>query len=168
MSEYAEKARAEKAAAAARMAIDEPLVEQLVTAFYGRVRNDPVLGPVFAARVADWSPHLAQMARFWTSIAIEPGRYHGTPMPKHIAIEEISPAHFVRWLGLWSATVDTLVGHPEAAAFFKARAAAIAESLQLGIANARARAAAAPPITKPCRAKPLKAKDVCDVGRPCC
>ena len=158
MSDYANTARTEKAAEASRMGIDEALITRLVTEFYGRVQGDAVLGPIFDARVHDWTPHLAQMARFWTSIAIESGRYHGTPMPKHIAIAEISPAHFVRWLGLWSATVDTVVTHPQAAAFFKARAANIAESLQLGIATQRARTAAIP----------QQAKDVCDVGRPCC
>lgn len=158
MSDYAEKARAEKSAEAARMGIDEALLARLVTEFYGRVQGDAALGPIFAARVHDWGPHLDQMVRFWTSIAIESGGYHGTPMPKHIAITEISPAHFVRWLGLWSATVDAVVTHPEAAALFKARAATIAESLQLGIVAHRARAAAPPP----------QAKDKCDVGRPCC
>ena len=158
MSDYAERARAEKAAAAARMGLDEPLIARLVAAFYGRVQGDAVLGPIFAARVHDWTPHLAQMTRFWTSIAVASGGYHGTPMPKHIAITEITSAHFVRWLGLWSATVDAVVPHPEAATFFKSRAANIAESLQLGIATQRARTAALPP----------QAKDLCDVGRPCC
>jgi hemoglobin len=159
MSSYANRARAEKAAEAARMGIDEAMIARLVARFYTQVQADAVLGPIFAARVEDWTPHLAQMTRFWTSIAIESGGYHGTPMPKHIAIAEISPAHFVRWLGLWSATVDAVIPPGDAAIFFKARAARIAESLQQGIAMHRQRGAIPfPPQTK----------EPCDVGRPCC
>jgi hemoglobin len=145
MTQFADQARAEKADAALRMGIDEVLIARLVSDFYGRVQRDAVLGPIFAARVDDWGPHLAQMTAFWTSIAVESGRYHGTPMPKHVAIAEISPAHFVRWLALWSLAVDSIAA-PGAATFLKDRAARIADSLQLGIATQRGRASPFPPV----------------------
>src|SRR5882757_984654 len=54
---------------AARTGITEAMIEHLVHAFYAKVRSDPILAPVFAARIADWEPHLAQMCAFWSSVA---------------------------------------------------------------------------------------------------
>ena len=50
----------------ARTGITEGMIEQLVRAFYARVRADDVLGPIFEARIRDWEPHLAQMFAFWS------------------------------------------------------------------------------------------------------
>ncbi len=33
-------------------------------------RADPLLAPVFAARVTDWGPHLERMHRVWNSAAL--------------------------------------------------------------------------------------------------
>ena len=33
--------------------IEEAMIERLVRGFYGRVRDDALFGPVFAARIAD-------------------------------------------------------------------------------------------------------------------
>ena len=65
---------------AAATGITEAMIERLVHGFYARVRSDPVLGPIFDARVEHWEPHLAQMCAFWSSVALMAGRYHGTPM----------------------------------------------------------------------------------------
>lgn len=48
--------------------IDQAMTERLVRTFYTRVRDDTRLGPVFAARLADWEPHLARMCDFRSSI----------------------------------------------------------------------------------------------------
>ena len=37
----------------ARTGIDEPMIERVVHGFYAKVRQDPLLGPVFDARIAD-------------------------------------------------------------------------------------------------------------------
>jgi hemoglobin len=44
--------------------IDEAMIETLVRAFYARVRQDPLLAPIFASRVSDWEPHLNNMFAF--------------------------------------------------------------------------------------------------------
>ena len=64
----------------ARTGLDEFLLDRLVRAFYGRVRQDEMLGPIFAAHIHDWKPHLRQMVDFWSSVALMTGRYHGRPM----------------------------------------------------------------------------------------
>ena len=114
--------------------IDEAMIDQLVETFYARVRDDALLGPVFAERVADWAPHLAQMKLFWSSVALSTGVYEGRPMPKHLPLP-IDATHFDRWLALFEETVNAICP-PVAAAHFMERARRIAESLELGIANA--------------------------------
>ncbi len=117
---------------AARTGITEEMIDTLVRRFYGHVRNDTVLGPIFEARIADWEPHLVRMAAFWSSVALMSGRYHGRPMDAHLPLP-IDAAHFDIWLAIFERTAHE-VCPPEAAAHFIERARRIAESLELGIA----------------------------------
>lgn len=123
--------------------VTEPMIRGLVDAFYAKVRADAVLGPIFNARIHDWDEHLAKLADFWSSIVMMSGRYKGRPMPVHVAIPEISDAHFGRWLALFAETAAE-VCPPQAAHMFSDRATRIAESLKAGIAIARRESAAAP------------------------
>jgi hemoglobin len=118
---------------AERTGITEAMIERLVRGFYAKVRTDALLAPIFEARIRDWEPHLAQMCAFWSSVALMSGRYHGTPMVKHLPLP-IDAAHFDRWLALFEETAREICS-PEAAAHFVERARRIAESLELGIAG---------------------------------
>ena len=115
--------------------IDEALIHRLVYAFYDKVRADPVLGPVFAARITDWDPHLATMCRFWSSVTLKTAIYSGSPMQRHAALP-VSAAHFDRWLELFTQTV-TQVCPPSAAPVFLDAAARIAQSLEFGVSTHR-------------------------------
>lgn len=46
--------------------IDEAMIERLVRLFYQRIQAEPVLGPIFAARVTDWEHHIAKLCAFWS------------------------------------------------------------------------------------------------------
>jgi len=117
--------------------VTEAMIHDLVHAFYGKIRKDPALGPVFARVIGgDWDPHLAKMCDFWSSVMLMTGRFHGSPMVAHTRIEGIRPTHFARWLHLWRETAAE-VCPPEAAALFTAKAEMIGQSLQLGIAASR-------------------------------
>jgi hemoglobin len=116
-----------------RTGIDEAMIERLVRSFYVKVRADPLLGPVFAKRIADWEPHLQRMFAFWSSVALMSGRYHGRPMEKHLPLP-VDACHFDRWLALFEETAQELCP-PAAAEHFVERARRIAESLELGIAG---------------------------------
>jgi len=116
-----------------RTGIDEPMIERLVHGFYAKVRADAVLGPIFEARIRDWAPHLAQMCAFWSSVALMTGRYHGTPMVKHMRLP-VDAAHFDRWLDLFEETARELCP-PAAAVHFIERARRIASSLEMGVAS---------------------------------
>lgn len=132
------EAAARRAAAVARTmaatGIDEAMISDLVDSFYARVRNDDLIGPVFAARIDDWGPHLAQMKLFWSSVALSSGLYQGRPMPKRLPLP-IDADHFDRWLALFEDVARDLCP-PPAANHFIERARRIAESLELGVANA--------------------------------
>jgi hemoglobin len=117
--------------------IDEAMIRAVVHGFYARVRRDSLLAPVFA-RIPDdrWDAHLAKLCDFWSSVMLMTGRFKGRPMQVHAALAGIAPAHFTRWLDLFGLTARE-VCPPAAAALFEAKAAVIAESLQLGIAFSR-------------------------------
>ncbi len=115
-----------------RTGIDEAMIERLVREFYRRILEDPLLGPIFQARVADWPVHLARMCDFWSSVVLMSGRYHGQPMATHLPLPVDTP-HFDRWLELFAATAHDLFPR-HAAEYFLERAHRIADSLELGIA----------------------------------
>jgi hemoglobin len=119
----------------ARTGITEAMIERVVHGFYAKVRSDAVLGPVFDARIQDWEPHLSQMCAFWSSVALMTGRYHGTPMAKHLPLP-VDGDHFDRWLELFELAAREICP-PEAAVHFIERAQRIAASLELGIAGAQ-------------------------------
>ncbi len=124
--------------------VTEPMIRDLVHAFYARVRQDPMLGPVFTSVVEDWDTHLNKMCAFWSSVTLLTGRYKGTPMQAHAALPQITPEHFRQWLAVFRATAAEICP-PEAAALFIDRADRIAESLQMGIAIHRGAFALAQP-----------------------
>ena len=75
------------------------------------------------------------MCAFWSSVALMSGRYHGTPMAKHMPLP-VDADHFDRWLTLFEETALE-VCPPAAAAHFVELARRIAASLELGIAGAQ-------------------------------
>jgi hemoglobin len=80
----------------------EEQIRRFVNTFYGEVRGDPDLGPIFEAKIGDhWDAHLDRMVDFWSSILLASGRYAGNPRAKHSAVPEIRSEHFDRWLALF-------------------------------------------------------------------
>lgn len=116
------------------LAPTEAQIEDLVAAFYARIRRDPELGPIFSAAIGDdWSAHLKTMCSFWSSVMLTSGKYKGRPIPAHLKLTGIEPRHFARWLTLFEATAVDLFPAPLAAAFLE-RAKRIAESFKLAFA----------------------------------
>ncbi|MEH6757352.1 MAG: group III truncated hemoglobin [Parasphingorhabdus sp.] len=126
-------AREEKAHHAAALGITEERITEMVDNFYGRIRKDALLGPIFSSKISNWPVHLARMVDFWTSIAIESGRFRGNPMIKHIAIPDIEKRHFDHWLTLFEQTLEEIMPQASARQFLLERAQRIAESLTIGI-----------------------------------
>jgi hemoglobin len=145
MSTYQDRAalRAQLAPGTA-VGVTEEIIDDVVHAFYGRVRKDPALGPIFNGAIEDWDAHLAKLCDFWSSVLLMSGRFKGAPMAVHARLPNINERHFARWLHIWRETVPE-VAPPEAAALFIAKAEMIGQSLQLGIAAQRGEI---PPLTR--------------------
>jgi hemoglobin len=89
--------------------IDEAMIRSLVDTFYDAVRDDDLLGPIFARHVAVWSLHLPKMYDFWSTVVLRTGRYAGRPIEAHRRLHGLTQTHFDRWLSLWSQTVARVV-----------------------------------------------------------
>jgi hemoglobin len=102
-------------------------VRTLVDSFYEKIGRDELLAPVFndVAHV-DWAAHLPIMYRFWESMLFGAGTYAGAPFPKH-AVLPVEKEHFVRWLDLFTETVNAHFAGPKAEEA-KGRAASIADT----------------------------------------
>jgi hemoglobin len=104
----------------------------MVDTFYARVRDDAVLGPVFASKLEGrWDQHMPRMYAFWTKVLLGTGEFEGNVFGKHMALNGISKEHFVRWLALFRMTAIEVFGIEESAAAIQV-AERIAGSLQLG------------------------------------
>lgn len=85
--------------------LTETSVRAVVEDFYGRIRADPELGPMFETRLADrWPEHLARMCDFWTTVLLGTRRYRGHPMASHMRVPGLEPAHFTRWMDVFART----------------------------------------------------------------
>jgi len=117
-------------------AITASSIVQLVDAFYARVRDDAVLGPVFEAKLAGhWHEHMPRMHAFWTKVLLGTGDFQGNVFGTHMALSGIETEHFVRWLTLFRLTALEVLGEDGAAEAMLV-AQRIASSLQLGFFGA--------------------------------
>ena len=118
--------------------LDEAMVAAVVEAFYAKARQDELIGPVFNRVVAaeDWPQHIQTITDFWSAMLLGTRRYMGRPMPKHLAIPELSDAHFQRWLTLFRETAEELCPS-DIAALFVERAERIGSNFRIRIAQFR-------------------------------
>lgn len=85
-------------------------IELLVNSFYGSVRKDPMLGPVFD-RIAkvNWEEHIPKLCDFWETVLFRTGSYKGNPLAAHrplVKMAGMSREMFDRWLELFHGTLD--------------------------------------------------------------
>ncbi|GAB2977471.1 hypothetical protein GCM10027049_10760 [Mucilaginibacter puniceus] len=81
-------------------------IRLFVDDFYGKVRQDAVLGPIFDEAIQDnWGPHLEKMYAFWNAALFGVPGFRENPFAKHAPLK-IGPVHFDRWLELFSKTID--------------------------------------------------------------
>ena len=134
---HIEALRARKRAEAEAVGVDADYISGFVERFYGKIRQDALLGPIFAERVTDWDAHLGRMKGFWRSVLHASGEFAGNPMVRHIAIPGLEERHFAHWLTLYNATLREEEPTDEATRTVAERARMIADSLLTGIETQR-------------------------------
>ena len=89
-------------------------IKVLVDSFYGKVQQDPLIGPIFIGVIQDrWPEHLEKMYRFWQTALLEEQTYYGRPFMAHAEMP-LEQRHFDAWLGMWFATIDEYFEGPKA------------------------------------------------------
>tara|TARA_R110002051_G_scaffold48308_2_gene95371 strand:- start:124370 stop:124759 length:390 start_codon:yes stop_codon:yes gene_type:complete len=88
-------------------------VQLLVHTFYGRIRKDTMLGPIFNGIISDWETHLELLTDFWETQLFLKRKYLGNPVTTHQEVDDktngtITTEHFGVWLNHWFATIDEL------------------------------------------------------------
>jgi hemoglobin len=77
-------------------------ISKLLRHFYADVRQDPLIGPIFNAKIKDWKHHLEIIRSFWETLIGGPSSY-ARPIPmKHLPLR-LREEDFERWLFLWQA-----------------------------------------------------------------
>ncbi len=85
----------------------------LVASFYGKIRVDEILGPIFNGIITDWDAHLVLLTDFWETQLFLKRKYYGNPVTAHQEVDDkmkhsLTPEHFGLWLNHWFATIDEL------------------------------------------------------------
>lgn len=83
-------------------------VKNLVDTFYGKIREDELLAPIFNERIEErWPEHLEKMYRFWQTVLLGEQTYYGAPFVPHAQLP-VSNRHFDQWVRIFNETVDSL------------------------------------------------------------
>jgi hemoglobin len=113
--------------------VDRAFIAALVRDFYGRIRSDNRLGPIFASEIrGDWEPHLEKMTDFWCSVILKNGAYSGRPVPAHLKLKQVREDDFDIWLSHFRNTAADRCPQ-EVAEVFIDRAERIAQSLKFAM-----------------------------------
>jgi hemoglobin len=114
---------------------NENSIAGMVDTFYGAIRQDQLLGPIFDGVIGDnWAAHLAKMKAFWSSVLLASRTYKGNPMIAHLQLPRLTRTHFERWLQLWRETAAALCSQ-EVAQIFVERAEMIGARLLYAISQ---------------------------------
>lgn len=118
--------------------VNRPMIRTFVVDFYGRVRADNTLGPIFNERLEGiWDEHFEKLTDFWMTVLGGIPAYKGNPFGAHHKVvkegqHRMKAEHFDIWLTYFDASVkDTLP--PELAAIAREKARRIADSLRQGL-----------------------------------
>ncbi len=83
----------------------------LIKAFYAKVREDEMLGPIFNPIIKEWDVHEIHIASFWERNLFFSGDFEGNPLAKHQEVDAfhdniITMDHFGRWIHLWLESIN--------------------------------------------------------------
>jgi hemoglobin len=91
-------------------------IELLINAFYSKVKQDELLGPIFNdAQNFSWETHIPVMIDFWETLLLGTDSYRGNAMRKHMDLHRRSPLtteHFDQWKKLFYETLEEIFEGP--------------------------------------------------------
>lgn len=105
--------------------VDNDNVREMVLAFYARVLEDDILGPIFTRVLGPninegkWHEHLYRLEEFWMLLMCGIPGYRGDPTPAHAFIGGLTPESFERWLALFNEVVNELYAENVSEQFYK-------------------------------------------------
>ena len=113
-------------------------IEQLITAFYEKVKPDPTIGFIFTEIVKiNWQQHIPIIIDFWEGILLDNPVYQRNAMEVHYHLNNqisLQSEHFKTWLTLFNSTVDELFDG-RIATLAKTRAKSIADVMLFKMNN---------------------------------
>ena len=120
---------------------DRADIHLLVSTFYGRIRKDVYLAPIFERHIQDWDSHFEHLTDFWEAQLFFKKRFEGNPLEIHQKVDAaenytINEQHFGIWINHWIQTLDDLFTG-EKADTLKARARKIGTFLHVGMFEVR-------------------------------
>lgn len=78
------------------------IIRRVVEVFYGKARQDALLGPVFNELVHDWDAHIEKVSAFWRYATRLDRTYNSRDfMPAHMRHAQIQPSLLPQWLSLF-------------------------------------------------------------------
>ncbi len=89
-------------------------IEQVIMAFYVKVRADELLGPFFNGTFTTataWEHHYPILIDFWEQNLLGKQIFDGNPTMAHHGVDKrfnfaITKDHFDRWVEIWTANID--------------------------------------------------------------
>lgn len=118
--------------------ISRSMIHAFVVDFYGRVRQDDTLGPIFNERLEGaWDEHFEKLTDFWMTVLGGIPVYKGNPFGAHHKVvregqHRMQAEHFDIWLTYFDASTAAMLP-TELAAIAQEKARRIAESLRQGL-----------------------------------
>jgi hemoglobin len=114
-------------------------IEQLMIAFYEKVKQDVTIGFIFNDVVKmDWPHHIPVIVDFWETILLDNPVYKKNAMEVHYDLNKkvsLQKEHFESWMKLFTSTVDELF-EGKVATLAKVRAQSIGSVMLLKMGNA--------------------------------
>ena len=113
--------------------VTKELLRDVIHAFYAKVRQDALLGPIFNKAIDDWDRHLEKVTLFWTTATRLDTGYKGRDfMPAHMKVAPIHAEQILRWLSLFQETLNKRCTN-EASEVLLDIAERMAESIRIGL-----------------------------------